>query len=95
MVNATNTTTAAVFADLRCVASGKPDNYSYISWDFKWPGHAPVVKSYTGMNVLHLEALTYEYSGYYTCRVENGALYSRNPNAGVGSTYLQVQGKCT
>ena len=92
MVIASNTTTKAMSAELRCEASGVPDNYTYITWEHTWLGHGPVVRSYPGRNVLHLEALTYEYSGYYTCRVRNGARFSRNPNAGVGSAYLHVQG---
>jgi len=95
-VKARNTTTATIpaDADLRCEASGVPDNYRYITWEHTWPGHAPVLRSYPGSDVLQLPGLTYEFSGYYKCRVENGAMFSRNPNAGVGSAYLKVQGTC-
>jgi len=87
-----NATSTDDLVDLRCVPNGVPDNYTYTLWEHTWPGHAPVLRSFSGSEVLRLENLTHGYSGFYTCRVENGARYSRNPNAGVGSAYLQVQG---
>lgn len=87
-----NTTYTADHVDVRCVPNGVPDNYTYTSWTHTWPGHAVDLRSFSGSDILRLENLTYEYSGYYTCKAGNGARYSRNPNAGVGSAYLQVQG---
>ena len=77
---------------LLCDAKGVPDRYTYITWEHTWPGHALVLRSYPGSEVLHLNNLTYEYSGYYTCRVGNGVGASRNPTAGVGKAYLLVEG---
>jgi len=91
-VKVTNTTTNAVTMDVRCEAVGVPANYTYIRWDHTWPGHTSVLRSYPGSEVLRLHGLTYEYSGYYTCRVENGVKSSVNPGAGVGRAYLLVEG---
>jgi len=91
-VSVTNTTVTNVTTDVRCEARGVPDRYTYITWEHTWPGHALVIRSYPGSEVLHLNKLTYEYSGNYTCRVENGVRASRNPRAGMGTAYLQVEG---
>jgi len=91
-VKVQNTTTAASSSDVRCEASGVPNTYRFITWEHRWLGQQTVLRSFPGSRNLHLENLTYEYSGFYTCRVENGANYSRNPHAGVGSAYLQVHG---
>ena len=91
-MSVTNTTATNVTTDVRCEAQGVPDRYTYITWEHTWPGHALVLRSYPGSEVLHLNNLTYEYSGYYTCRAENGVRASRNPRAGVGTAYLQVEG---
>jgi len=77
---------------VRCKAQGVPDRYTYITWEHTWPGHALVLRSYPGSEVLSLNNLTYEYSGFYTCRVENGVRASRTPGAGMGTAYLQVEG---
>jgi len=92
LVKATNTSTMAHSADLTCEASGVPNNYTYVTWEHTWPGHASVLRRFPGSKVLHLGNLTYQDSGIYTCRVGNGAKYSRNKNAGEGSTYFLVQG---
>jgi len=91
-VSLTNTTATNVTTDVRCDAKGVPDRYTYITWEHTWPGHALVLRSYPGSEVLHLNNLTYEYNGYYTCRVGNGVGASRNPTAGVGKAYLLVEG---
>ena len=91
-VSVTNTTTTSVTTDVRCEARGVPDRYNYTTWEHTWPGHALVLRSYPGSEVLHLNNLTYEYSGVYTCRVENGVQTSRNPGAGTGKAYLLVEG---
>jgi len=91
-VSVTNTTTVDVTTDLRCEAQGVPISYTYVTWEHTWPGHELVLRSYPGSKVLHLSNMTYEYSGYYTCRVENGVRASRNPKAGVGTAYLQIEG---
>ena len=91
-VKVTNTTTNALTTDVRCQAIGVPPNYTYITWIHTWPGHASVLKSFPGSEVLRLERLTYEYSGFYTCRVENGVKASLNPGAGEGKAYLLVEG---
>jgi len=91
-VSVINTTTTNVTTDLRCKAQGVPDSYTYVTWEHTWPGNALVLRSYPGSKVLHLNNMTYEYSGYYTCRVENGVRASRNPKAGVGTAYLQIEG---
>jgi len=93
VVKATNTSITANSAALTCDASGVPDSYTYLTWEHTWPGHASVLRTFPGSEVLYLGNLTYQDSGIYTCRVENGAKYSRNKNAGVGSTYFLVQGK--
>ena len=87
-----NTTATNVTTDVRCEAQGVPDKYTYITWEHTWPGHGIVLRSYPGSEVLHLNNLTYEYSGFYTCRVENGVRASRNTGAGVGTAYLLVEG---
>jgi len=94
VVKATNTSTTAHSADLKCEASGVPDNYTYLTWEHSWPGHASVLRSFPGLEALHLETLTYQDSGMYTCRVKNGAQFSHTKNAGEGSTYFLVQGRC-
>ena len=91
-VLAHNTTTAARSMPLRCLASGQPTTYTYISWEQRWPGHPSVVRTYAGSENLTLVGLTYEHSGYYTCMVSNGVQFSRNPDAGVGSTSIEVKG---
>jgi len=91
-VSVTNTTATNVTTDVRCEAHGLPDRYTYITWEHTWPGHALVLRSYPGSEVLHLNNLTYEYSGFYTCKVENGVQASRNPRAGAGKAYLLVEG---
>jgi len=91
-VNVTNTTTTNVTTDVRCEAHGVPDRYTYITWEHTWPGNALVLRSFPGSEVLHLNNLTYEYSGFYTCRVNNGVGVSRNPGAGAGQAYLLVEG---
>jgi len=91
-VSVTNTTTNAVTTDVRCQADGVPTNYTYITWKHMWPGHATVLRSFPGSQVLRLKNLTYQDSGYYTCWVENGVKASLNPGAGVGTAYLLVKG---
>jgi len=87
-----NTTTAAGSVSLRCLASGQPTTYTYTTWEQRWPGHPSVVKTYNGSENLTLDTLTYEYSGYYTCRATNAVQFSRNPNTGYGSTNIVIQG---
>ena len=94
VVKATNTSTMANSTDLTCKASGVPDSYTYLTWEHTWPGHAPVLRFFPGLEVLHLEKLTYQDSGMYTCRVKNGAKFSHTIGAGEGSTYFLVQGRC-
>jgi len=91
-VSVTYTTATKFTTDVRCEAHGVPDKYTYITWEHTWPGHALVLRSYPGSEVLHLNNMTYEYSGFYTCRVENGVQASRNPGAGTGKAYLLVDG---
>ena len=93
VVNAKNTTTAAIVVELYCEAFGAPDNYTYISWEHTWPGNTSVLRSYPGSEVLRLEVLTYEHNGFYTCNVSNGVHASRNQGAGQGTTYLNIQGR--
>ena len=93
-MSAHNTTTAAESMSLRCLASGQPTNYSYTTWEQRWQGHSSDVKTYVGSENLTLVGLTYEHSGYYTCRASNGVSLSRNPDAGVGSMYVEVKGNC-
>jgi len=90
-VMVTNTTTNALTTELRCHAVGVPATYTY-TWNHTWPGHATVLSSFNGSEVLRLERLTYQDSGYYTCKAENGVTASRNPGAGVGTSYLLVEG---
>jgi len=90
-VNVTNTTTNAAFTDVRCQANGVPASYTY-TWEHTWPGNTSVLRTLPGTDVLRLKNLTYEYSGFYTCRVENGVTVSRNPGAGTGTAYLLVKG---
>jgi len=92
IVLAHNTTTAAGSMSLSCLASGQPTTYTYIAWEQRWPGHSSVVRTYTGSKNLILDGLTYEHSGYYTCRASNGIKFSRNADAGVGSTYVEIKG---
>ena len=93
-VSAHNTTTAAESMSLRCLASGQPATYTYTTWEQRWPGHPSVVQTYGGSENLTLVGLTYEHSGYYTCRASNGVQFSRDPDAGVGTTYVEVRGNC-
>ena len=88
----TNTTTNAVTTDIRCDAVGVPANYTYMTWEHTLSGHTSVLRSFPGSEVLRLQGLTYQDSGYYTCRVENGVKSSMNPGAGVGTAYLLVEG---
>jgi len=91
-VSVTNTSSNAVTTEVRCQAVGVPATYTYITWEHMWPGHTSVLRSFPGSEVLHLNNLTYQDSGYYTCRVENGVRASRNPGAGIGTAYLLVEG---
>jgi len=93
-VLAHNTTTASGSMSLRCLASGQPATYTYTTWEQRWQGHPSVVRTYQGSENLTMVGLTYEHSGYYTCRASNGVQFSRNPDAGVGTTYVQVKGNC-
>jgi len=91
-VKVQNATTADPTSDVLCQADGVPNEYTYVTWQHTWPGHTIVLRSFPGSEVLRLERLTYEYSGYYTCRAENGVHASRNPGAGSGSAYLLIKG---
>lgn len=91
-VHVTNTTTNNISTYVRCQAQGVPDEYTYIRWEQTWPGHTSVLRSFPGSEVLLLEGLTYQDSGYYTCRVINGVQASRNLGAGIGTAYLLVRG---
>ena len=81
-----------IYTDVRCQAHGVPANYTFITWEHTWPGHTLVLRSFPGSEVLCLTELTFEDSGYYTCRVENGVKASRNPGAWMGTAYLQIKG---
>ncbi|XP_052806679.1 contactin-1-like, partial [Mya arenaria] len=69
--------------------SGVPATYKYTAWEQVWPGYG-LVRTYPGSDVLTLTRLTYEDSGVYTCKVENGVPYSRNASAGQGQALLNI-----
>ncbi|XP_052803376.1 synaptogenesis protein syg-2-like isoform X1 [Mya arenaria] len=78
---------------LRCGPLGVPDSYTYVSWDHTWPGSSDVLRSFPGSPVLLLSDLRYEHSGIYTCRVDNGIDFSRNPDAGRGQVFFVVKSR--
>ncbi|XP_052819322.1 synaptogenesis protein syg-2-like isoform X2 [Mya arenaria] len=84
-----NTTVNAPSVVIRCNPSGVPATYTYTSWKQVWPGYG-VVRTFSGSDVLTLTSLTYKDNGVYTCEVENGARYSRNPSAGQGQALLNI-----
>ncbi|XP_052806548.1 synaptogenesis protein syg-2-like [Mya arenaria] len=89
IVVAQNTTVNASSVDVRCNPIGVPATYTYTTWEQVWPGYG-LVRIFSGSNILTLTRLTYEDSGVYTCKVENGVPYSRNPSVGKGQAQLNI-----
>jgi len=91
-VLAHNTTVDSQTTTLTCVANGVPSTYRYTTWEHTWGWNTPLLRTFYGTKTLVLDKLTYEASGVYTCKAENGVRYSRNPIYGIGSAFLEVKG---
>jgi len=54
-----------------------------------------VLRTFAGKETLTLDELTYETSGVYTCKAENGVPYSTNSYYGFGSVFVKIKGRVT
>jgi len=93
-VLAHNTTTSTGSTTLTCVAVGVPSTYTFVAWEHTWYKNTPVFRTFAGKETLTLDDLTYETSGVYTCKAENGVSYSTNSYYGFGSVLVTIKGKC-
>ena len=83
--------------EIKCVAQGVPANYSFSSWQQKWPETDELIRgSLSSTNIvspseriLRLDEPTYQDSGDYICNVGNGV---KNQISN-GSVFLLIKGE--